>query len=893
MCCAGRCASCCSDVDCEDMSECHPGQCWDGACRHDRPFSSPAPTGAVEVPGSIQAIRGMGSLVVLQLTRTLLVADLRVAASPRFISSVPLPGAVLGIEASPPLLLAMILMPGEADPSIHVIDLSLPRFPRTPVALRLEGLRAADLDKTLLAAVSPGRIHLVDVSAPGDPAVLSRLDIDCPEPVDVEVSGSEAVVACGEAGHVLVDLHDPREPGVAASGAAAVTQVVGAGGRWLLLGRDDGDASLMSWDGAAGPQLAPVDAEALLDFDGERILTRSALTRPPGKGGIPVGQGVVAGCLDGGRIYTVRDDGAGGLGIEIEREADGQLQAEAFMPLDPFVPLADAAFSGRRGVLAGAAGGIMVIDAADPGAPRVDHSFVHEGPIVAVAWTGAEEIAVAGGDGRLVFLDYSVRSAPPTSRAAGGASPIVDMEPAGSFLAVTRADGTLETIEHQGVQTPYVASTIDLAGAATIEAVAPGVMLVSSVADGQAAIQSVPLGPDGAPSGPASAAWTQPLPAAATDGLRLFDVVGADLRIRPLEGGVPSAEPSWVRAVQPGAILWHEQGLWAAGPGGLFLVGDGLRIVQATGPHPHLPASGRPRSIEGGLVLVTDGAVITAATSVPPVHVAERTLLDDPAPAAGLVRGAQGLLLAAGSSVGIAGGEQFQLRGPVSDLDPAAGYVLASLAQDGLAVLSPGRAPAYADLLALDAAAVPDGACVAAGEHGLGIVDLADPARPEIVRVFAEAGTVTEVAVVGLNCYALQAGGGIAIASLVDPGTPKLVGRLEAGQDLSALHVWSADGGLVVSQGRRLVFLDVDEPPAAQVRSTILMDGRIEGLALEGGLAAASGALTWFIDLTGDEPVLAGSYDGPWEPRSVLIEADRLLGLGSGALWSLDLSCLR
>ncbi len=880
------------------MSPCHPGQCWDGICQHDKPFSSPELSGAVEVPEGVRAIRGMGSLAILQLSRTILVADLRVPKSPRLISSVPLPGVVLGIEASPPLLLAMIQAPGEADPEIHVVDLSLPRFPRTPVVLRLEGLREADLDKTLLVAVSPGRIHVVDVSAPGNPAVLSRLDVDCPDPVDVEVSGSEAVVACRAAGLVLVDLEDPQQPAVTASLQEAVVQVRGAEGSWMLIGQDAGDASLMTVKAAAQPQLTPADAASFLDFDGTHILTSTFLIKPPGKDGLPIGEGVVAGALDGGRIYLVRGSVAGGLEIDVAREHDGQLATEASMPLGPFVPLADAAFSGRRAVLAGRAGGIIVVDAADPGAPRVDHSFVHEGQIAAVAWTGAEEIAVAGADGRLVLLDYSVRSAPPKARTASQAvceaSRIVDMEPAGRTLAVTCAKGTLESIEHQGVESPLVVSTIDLAGASSIEAVAPGVMLVSSIddVDGQAVLQSLVLAPDGVPAGPASAAWKQPLRAAATDGTRLFDVVDGDLRIRPLEGGVPSADPAWVRAISPGSILWHEQSLWAAGPGGLFVVTAGLEIGQATGTHPLLPGHGRLRALDGGIALVTDAAVFMAETSPPPVHIAGRSLLGDPAPAAGLARGKDALHIAQGSTVRTAGGEELLLRGDVSALDPAGGLLLASLDRNGLAVLSPGQAPVYVEVVALDAAAVPDGACVAAGENGLAIVDLADPARPEITRVFAEAGIVTEVAVLGLNCYAMQAGGDITIASLVDPRTPKLVGRLEAGEDLSPRHVWSAGGGLVVSEGRRLVFMDVDDPPAAHVRSTILMDGVIEGFALDDGLAAASGTLTWFIDLTGDEPALAGSYDGPWDARAVLLEQDRLLGAGQGALWTLDLSCL-
>jgi hypothetical protein len=894
-CCSGRCAACCADVDCQDLSECQPGQCWDGQCRHDRPFSSPELSGAIEVPASVRGLVGMGSLVVLGLPSTILVADLRVPASPRFISSLPFPGTLRHVEASPPLLAALIAPPGGADPVIHVVDLSHPRYPRTLVALRLERLRAADLDATVLAAVSPGRIHLVDLSAPAEPSVLSRLDIDCPDPLDVEISGGEAAVACGEAGLVVVDLHDPLAPVVRAGLPGDAMQVSGAAGSWLVTGRQPGQASLVKVSTGAPASIGDIEAPEVLDFDGTHLLTPTFISTPPGQERVPLTGSVMAGELAGGRVYLARADGDGRPFVEIGRIGDGQLDREASLSLAPFLPLADVAFSGRRAALAGRGGGILVVDAADPGSPRVDHSFVLDARIVAMAWTGPEEIAVASDDGRLVLLDYSQRSGPPRTRTVDRSGGIVDMAPAGETLLVTTSDGTLESIEHRGVETPFVAASVPLAGAATIRAVAPDLVLVSPTGGdaGQGVLQSVALDPDGVLAGPASAAWKQPGLPVATDGRVLFDAIDGDVRARSLEGGVPAGTVSRAAGIDAGTMLWHEGRLWVRGADGLVVLDAGLEIEHATGTPPGPVPAGRLGALTGGIALVTDTGAILAETSLPPVKIVGRRAVQGASPEAGLLRSQDALRLAAGEAVHTLDGGKVPIEGGVAALDLAPGLLLASMGADGLAILAPGQEPVHVKVVALDAAGVPDGACVAAGENGLAIVDLADPARPEISQVFVEAGIVTEVTVLGLNCYAMQPGGSITVASLVDPGSPKLTGTLEAGQDLSPRHVWTAGDDLVVSEGRRLVFLQVDAPPVAQVHGSILLDGKVEGFTLDDGLAVAAGSLTWFIDLSGTDPVLAGSYDGPWDPRAVLLEGDRLLALGPDALWTLDLTCLR
>ena len=898
MCCGGRCASCCADIDCEDMSACEPGQCWDGVCLHDRPFSSPEPTGAVEAPADVLGIRGMGSLVVLGLSRTILVADLRVAEAPRFISSLSFPGPVARIEASPPLVLALVETPGH-DPRIHVIDLSLPRFPRTPVVLRLDDLRAADLDASLLAAVSPDEMHLVDVSSPGSPAVLSRIDLDCPEPVDVEISGSQAMVACGAAGHVLVDVGDPRQPTVSYGGEQEAFGVSGSQGRWMLLGREGAPAVLVTTSPDGPPALSQVDVRLHLDYDGTYLLTADALAPAPGAPGTTIDGDVIAGALDGGRAYLVRETPGGARQVEVRRLDETPPGPAAIMPLSPFAPLADVAVQGRRLVLAGRDGGILVVDAADPGSPRVDNSLVLDARVVSVAWTGPREIAVAEEGGRLVLVDTSPGPSPaavrPVDRSGGGGAGIVDVEPAGRVIAVTCTDGTLETIEHRGVDVPFVSATIPLAGTSAIASLAPGMMLVSGTAaeDGLFRVQTVALDPDGTPCGPASDPWMQPGPQVASDGKRIFDAVGPDVRVRALDGDRPGDGEAWVGAVPPGPLLWHEQALWVAGPGGIVVVSEGLAVEHATGPLPLLPPVSRLAPLAGGIALIADAAVITAETSLPPVHLTARRLLGEVSAAAGLVGPASSPRLAAGGSVRTPDGDEVQLGARVLAIDGEAGLVLVSLGDDGLAVLVPGGAPSHLEVAALDAARVPDAACVATGEGGLAIVDLSDPARPVLTEILAAAGHVTEVATLGLNCYAMQPGGPISVASLVDAASPRLLGTLEPGEELAPSHLWSAGPGLVVASGRRLVFVDVPDPPAGTVTGSILLDETIEGLAIQDGLVAASGTLTWFVDLVAKEPTLAGSYDGPWHPRAVLLEGDRLLGLGDDALWTLDVSCLR
>lgn len=875
------------------MSTCRPGVCWDGICRHDKPFDRLAFEGAVEMPSQIRMIQGVGSVVLLGLGSSILLADLRVPASPRFLSSQSLSGTILDLSVSQGLAAAVVRPAGTPSPEIHLVDLSRPRYPRVSIVATLDDMHASTIEGTLLLAVSPEGLHVVDVSIPSEPTTLSRLEIGCPSPVDVAASGTQAAVACGDAGVVVADLADPHAPRLEhAIGTVQARTVSGVEGRWLATA-DPGPSRLIIEDEGEW-RIETIDERGVLDFDGSLLVTDRGLVELDSGRKIELGDEVSAADLEAGRLYGIVGQG-GDRRLIIHRASDDPMsQPLASMTLEPFSDLADAAFRGRRAVLAGSSGGILVVDAANPDLPRVDHSFIHDSDIVAVAWTGSDEIAVAGSSGSIDFLDFSVPSSPPRTRSIDVHA--ADVASTGPALLAAGVDGRLHVILHQGLAQPRLESSLELAGPASIESLSEGLVLVGT----ESGCQSVPL-VMGLPAGTVLGPWSQVGAPCATDGSHLVES-GPELRVQRLEGGAPVAGTHSLESVRPRALMHHEGRFWSWGSGGLRVVSIGpdgsAELVQAAPP---VTPEGAVRSLEGyrgGVALVTDQSVLFAESSLAPVPVISHLSVTPDARAFALGRGGVPVLGGPGR-VWIPGRGGVEVQGDVGSLDSWQDGLIASLGLQGVAVLGLEQdALSLVSMLdvqgeAVRTAPVADATCVAARGGGLVVVDLSDPASPSITGRYGEGDDVEHVVSSGLVCLGLKEGGEILTIGVVDPRTPRLLGTLAAEDAILGHAIWGAGENLVVAQGRRLSFVELADPPLASIRHSFRTDLPATWLVEEGGLAVVVEEGTWFIDLTGEEPKVRGCISTLWNPEALALDGDRLLGLGPTGLWTLDLACLR
>ncbi len=185
-------------------------------------------------------------------------------------------------------------------------------------------------------------------------------------------------------------------------------------------------------------------------------------------------------------------------------------------------------------------------------------------------------------------------------------------------------------------------------------------------------------------------------------------------------------------------------------------------------------------------------------------------------------------------------------------------------------------------------------AYVAAGEAGLQIVDISQPANPRVVASIRTGGHAWAVALGGSHAYVADEYNGLRIIDVSDPQEPVEVGFYDVpglhdffhGVALEGHHVYVADGGLM-DTGLRIV--DVTDPSAPVELSTLPLSAqsdripppRVEDVAVacDGNrctayLAAGTGGLR-VVDVSNPAaPIEVSSYDTPGL-------ADNLVAVGS------------
>ncbi len=219
-CCGGRCAACCADVDCHAQSACVPGLCMEGECRHGEAFSYPDWTGTIEPLASPRRAIAMGKSTLLVMERSIAAVGPLPGGGEGVLSTQSFPGRIADVETSFGLVAALV-EPEWGGLEIHLVDLSLPRWPRLTVVAVLSDLAAMDLEGFLLFAVSPAGLWIVSVGDVVEPKTLAEIALGCERPSAVHARATGVAVGCEDGRTVYVDVRDPTKPAIVEAAAGA------------------------------------------------------------------------------------------------------------------------------------------------------------------------------------------------------------------------------------------------------------------------------------------------------------------------------------------------------------------------------------------------------------------------------------------------------------------------------------------------------------------------------------------------------------------------------------------------------------------------------------------------------------------------------------------------
>jgi hypothetical protein len=238
---------------------------------------------------------------------------------------------------------------------------------------------------------------------------------------------------------------------------------------------------------------------------------------------------------------------------------------------------------------------------------------------------------------------------------------------------------------------------------------------------------------------------------------------------------------------------------------------------------------------------------------------------------------------------------------PISDLardmtaTAAALYVAAGSA--GLIVLPAGRPAVTLPLPGLPSAVTvvgPRAYVAAAGPGGgLHIVDVADPARPQLRASAAVAGSASGVAVAGDVAYVAGGlNGGVEIFAVTDPAAPVRLGGIVTPGAARAIVV-VGDRAYVAAGICGLQTLDIADPAAPRLLSAVPTGGEALALAHTGTtlfVAAGAGGIARFA-LGGATPQLVAQTAVPGVARQLSLgAAELLIAAEDGGLFALALS---
>lgn len=175
-------------------------------------------------------------------------------------------------------------------------------------------------------------------------------------------------------------------------------------------------------------------------------------------------------------------------------------------------------------------------------------------------------------------------------------------------------------------------------------------------------------------------------------------------------------------------------------------------------------------------------------------------------------------------------------------------------------------------------------AFVAAGDSGLQIVDISNPAAPTLLGSIITPGSALDVVVSGGLAFVSDNYSGLQIVDISNPAAPVLIGAFD-----TPSYVWDASvaGDLVfVADASALQIVDVSDPAMPTLVGSLDTLSNPRGVAVAGNHAFVADHESGLkiVDISDPaSPILVGSYDTPWVAWSVVVTGDLALVADQGS----------
>jgi len=167
-------------------------------------------------------------------------------------------------------------------------------------------------------------------------------------------------------------------------------------------------------------------------------------------------------------------------------------------------------------------------------------------------------------------------------------------------------------------------------------------------------------------------------------------------------------------------------------------------------------------------------------------------------------------------------------------------------------------------------------AYVADGYNGLQIIDLTDPADPDVAGGYVTAGYATDVDVEGQYAFVVsQSPEEVSVIDVLNPSSPTLIGGLAlTGYGYTSGIDVSGDFAYIAGGSGGLAIVDISDPASPSLRGGIAIPGTAMRVAVRypyAYVAAFNDALQIVNVSNPDAPVVISSYDTPGQAADVAV----------------------